>query len=756
MKIALYDIENRLEASFMEEAMELVKTTREYTLTEPETGFFHFMSRSPDYHVEITIGQDGMTLSKCQCALFKKSKICRHAVAALIMLRDQMLKQKRARSKTKRENPALEEVLLKMKAPALREVIRHYAASHVHFRADVMAQHLHLLKKPDYDALLSDITPIDKYGRIKLNRNNIKTVRNILAILLREAQQLLKDKALREVLQILDSVMAYLYRMIHRLPQYRDQFLIELKHACRLFEALCRHSMAPRLQEIAIRLALDISSRDGYVVPKGTAPLLVSAEPFILDEKSRKEAFNLTLKKWADEPASGLIWSCLAVRWMRLWMLAINRPVLTENLQKILPEIILEFGRQGEQEDVLFAIRRMERGKKESQLIKAALQVGLKAARQTGDLAYLEDLAFEVSLTYQDTDAWDHLAALNPGKAARVLETVSELHTPGSEPNADQFLLRGWSIIGDASNLMNRLRSIGDIEWLPNYDAALFPTHREELETVYAEWIHAIRETYGGTIARQKLSNIFGHLKSTGLHTAVTEKIKRMDKKPNESTSENPTIRGFVFDLDGVIVDTAIHHFASWKNVMAQLGVQIIEEDDLHTRGASRMESLEYLLNRYGIQLSQDEKEMWASRKNDLYLEAIQQITPADLLPGALQFLIDSKKAGLRIALGSASKNARGVLRKLQIEDRFDAILDGFDAVESKPHPEIFIKACQALELAPTSVVVFEDAAKGVQAAIGAGCKVVGIGNPESLKAADIIIAGLDVSTPAQIIEQLS
>lgn len=125
-------------------------------------------------------------------------------------------------------------------------------------------------------------------------------------------------------------------------------------------------------------------------------------------------------------------------------------------------------------------------------------------------------------------------------------------------------------------------------------------------------------------------------------------------------------------------------------------------------------------------------------------------------MPGALAFLIDSRKAGLKLALGSASKNARGVLDKLGISDRFDAILDGNDAQASKPDPEIFTKACQALDLAPSTVVVFEDAAKGVQAAVAAGCKVVGLGDADTLAQADLVVSGLDVIQPSYIIEKLS
>jgi beta-phosphoglucomutase len=288
------------------------------------------------------------------------------------------------------------------------------------------------------------------------------------------------------------------------------------------------------------------------------------------------------------------------------------------------------------------------------------------------------------------------------------------------------------------------------------YDQLLIRDHREQLLQFYAIQIRSVKEAYGGTIARQKLNNIFSHLKSIDLYQAMADKLKSTESKKVNNHHPGTLIEGFVFDLDGVIVDTAIHHFQSWKKLMREIGVEIADEDDHHTRGASRMESLEYLLSTYGVQKTTEEKLELAARKNEYYLKAIDQITPDDLLPGALQFLIDSKKAGLRLALGSASKNARGVLEKLQIEDRFDAILDGNDAKESKPDPEIFIKASQALELDADHVVVFEDAAKGVQAALAAGCHCVGIGDASTLGAADMVIPGLFAMTPQEIIEKLS
>ncbi len=215
-------------------------------------------------------------------------------------------------------------------------------------------------------------------------------------------------------------------------------------------------------------------------------------------------------------------------------------------------------------------------------------------------------------------------------------------------------------------------------------------------------------------------------------------------------------IRGFIFDLDGVIVDTAVHHFEAWRKVMRELGAEIADEDDQHTRGASRMESFQYLLDRYQIHLSDEDKTSWAARKNEMYLDSIQSIKPDDLLPGAKEFLLRAHAEGLKIALGSASKNARMVLDRLNITDMFDAIIDGNDVHQSKPDPEVFTKGCLALNLAPETVVVFEDAAKGIDAAIAAGCHTIGIGDPAVLRKADHVISGLDAASPFQIIEKLS
>ena len=756
MKVTLYDIENYMSPAALTEAMELARETQEYTITQPEDGFYHVVSKRPDFHVEIGIKPDGMVTARCQCMVFKKQKQCKHAWAALILLRDYMLRSRKGKSRSRQDAQVTEDVLRKISITELRHFIATYAQSHSSFRTELLAHYLHLLKKPDYHHLLSEMTPMDKYGNIKLNRNTLKSVRNILSTLLRQAQQLLRDKELPETFQILEACLLYLHRLLIKAPRFQEQLNTELRLALRLFDALCHHPMAPRLQQAAITLVTDLASREGYTFLKGSRPLLLSIEPFILESKTRQSTFNLAEKKTLQDTTQQITWACLLMRWSRLWGMKPGGKELRVLLQNKWPDIIHEFHRQGEHEDVLFTFKSSEGQTANPAERKRVLQEALKAAQLTGDLNAMANMAYELSISHLDAEAWDVLMESHTDQAFRALDRVAEFYGSDTDPQAEYLLLHGYQAMGRKKELLQWLQKTGDATKLVQYDAILKAEYRPQLTVLYARYIHETREAFGGVIARQKLSNIFGHLKSIDLYTEVAEKIKHMDSTAKGGHGAATEIRGFVFDLDGVIVDTAIHHFQSWKTVMHTLGAEITEEDDLHTRGASRMESLEYLIQRYGIQLTPEEKDMWAASKNDIYLEAIEQITPRDLLPGALPFLIDSRKMGLKLALGSASKNARGVLKKLGIEDRFDAILDGHDAKESKPHPEIFIKATQALGLEPHEVVVFEDAAKGVQAAVSAGCKVVGLGDPNTLAQADIVIHGLDETTPAQIIEQLS
>ena len=600
-----------------------------------------------------------------------------------------------------------------------------------------------------------DLTPIDKYGQIKLNRNQVKHVRNIISTLLKQAQELLKLKSPGEAFQILEATIPYLFRLMAKVPQFSDQLMTELKFALKLFDALCQQSMAPRLQEAVLTFTLDISAKDNHIAVKGMKPMLLSIEPFLLLEKSRQAAFQIASAKLLSD-TNPLPWGMIIIRWSRMWGMKIQGQSSQTILKHLTPDLIHESSRASHHEDVLHLIRTMDENAYDMNTLFGLWKAGLKSARQLNDQFLLSTIGFKLCIHFFDHDAWETIYQVDPPAATKSLHLVAEYQRPGTNAAADAFLLDGNIRTNQTDQLFERLKGIGDIHLWMTYDHALLANRPDQLIQVYADHIREIRDAYGGVMARQKLSDIFSHLKTVHLYTSVIELVKRNEQKHVTTTDTQSTLKGFVFDLDGVIVDTAVHHFESWRKILRQLGAEISEEDDAHTRGASRMESLEYLLTKYGIALTQAEKEMWAARKNELYLEAIQEITPRDLLPGALAFLIDSRKAGLKLALGSASKNARGVLDKLGISDRFDAILDGNDAQASKPDPEIFTKACQSLDLDPATVVVFEDAAKGVQAAVAAGCKVVGLGDPVTLSQADLVVSGLDVIQPSIIIEQLS
>ncbi|MCL6457320.1 MAG: beta-phosphoglucomutase [Gorillibacterium sp.] len=201
--------------------------------------------------------------------------------------------------------------------------------------------------------------------------------------------------------------------------------------------------------------------------------------------------------------------------------------------------------------------------------------------------------------------------------------------------------------------------------------------------------------------------------------------------------------KGAIFDLDGVIVDTAKFHFLAWRELASQLGFVFTEEDNERLKGVSRVRSLEILLEIGGLQLADEEKIELADRKNKNYVEYISSIDESELLPGAKDYLLLLKAKGVSIALGSASKNADLILSKLNIRHMFDAIVDGNKVSKAKPDPEVFLLACAELGLKPDECVVYEDALAGIQAAVAAGMKTVGIGKPSHLPGADIVIAGL-------------
>lgn len=204
------------------------------------------------------------------------------------------------------------------------------------------------------------------------------------------------------------------------------------------------------------------------------------------------------------------------------------------------------------------------------------------------------------------------------------------------------------------------------------------------------------------------------------------------------------TIKACIFDLDGVIVDTAVYHYKAWKRLADQLGLKFTEHDNELLKGVSRVRSLEIILELNSVTKTAEEQTALATQKNNWYVDMINQMTPAEILPGAKEFLEACRAAGIKTALGSASKNSSTILAKINMAHLFDAIVDGNHVSKAKPDPEVFLKGAEALGVNPAECVVFEDAIAGVEAAINGGMKVVGIGEPAVLSKANIVVSGLD------------
>jgi beta-phosphoglucomutase len=206
-------------------------------------------------------------------------------------------------------------------------------------------------------------------------------------------------------------------------------------------------------------------------------------------------------------------------------------------------------------------------------------------------------------------------------------------------------------------------------------------------------------------------------------------------------------IKGFLFDLDGVIVDTAKYHFLAWKRLADELNISFTEEDNERLKGVSRMRSLDIILEIGDLELEDRVKEELAHKKNTWYVEFITKMAPDEILPGALEFMQQAKESGIKIALGSASKNAQTILDRLSISDYFDAIISGNEVTQAKPDPEVFLKGANELGLKPSECIVFEDAEAGIEAAINGNMKSIGIGSSDILGKADLVVDGLhDIS----------
>ncbi len=199
------------------------------------------------------------------------------------------------------------------------------------------------------------------------------------------------------------------------------------------------------------------------------------------------------------------------------------------------------------------------------------------------------------------------------------------------------------------------------------------------------------------------------------------------------------TDRGFIFDLDGVVVDTAKYHYLAWNKLAQQLGFEFTEKHNELLKGVSRRTSLDILLDIGGVDTDEAEKEVWMETKNTDYLGYIRKMTPEEILPKAQQVIQEIKDLGYKVALGSASKNASEILNRIGLFDDFDVIVDGTHVSKAKPDPEVFLKAAAQMGVQPQNCLVFEDAVAGIEAAKNAGMIAIGIGDQKTLSQADVV-----------------
>ena len=196
------------------------------------------------------------------------------------------------------------------------------------------------------------------------------------------------------------------------------------------------------------------------------------------------------------------------------------------------------------------------------------------------------------------------------------------------------------------------------------------------------------------------------------------------------------TKKAFIFDLDGVIVDTAKYHYLAWKKIATELGIEFTHEHNELLKGVSRVRSLDIILSLGEVEASQAQKDQWLIQKNEEYLSYLVDMDQSEILPGVMKVLEFLKANHQPIALGSASKNARPILEKTGILSYFDAIVDGNDVSNAKPDPEVFLQAAQKLGISNENSIVFEDSVAGIQAANIAAMTSIGIGEAAILNEA--------------------
>ncbi|HMQ49647.1 MAG TPA: beta-phosphoglucomutase [Saprospiraceae bacterium] len=208
-----------------------------------------------------------------------------------------------------------------------------------------------------------------------------------------------------------------------------------------------------------------------------------------------------------------------------------------------------------------------------------------------------------------------------------------------------------------------------------------------------------------------------------------------------------------IFDLDGVIVDTAKYHFIAWRRLANELGFDFTEVENEQLKGVSRVESLDLILKWGGIQLGEAEKERLAEKKNNWYREFILKMEADEILEGVIPFLDELERRGVKLVLGSSSKNAATIIERVGLSDRFAAIIDGTKTTRTKPDPQVFELGAAAVGAQPAQCIVFEDAEKGIEAALNGGFYTVGVGSAEVLGDAHFVIPGFQGVTVDEVFE---
>jgi beta-phosphoglucomutase len=202
-------------------------------------------------------------------------------------------------------------------------------------------------------------------------------------------------------------------------------------------------------------------------------------------------------------------------------------------------------------------------------------------------------------------------------------------------------------------------------------------------------------------------------------------------------------IKGLIFDLDGVIVSTEHNHYVAWKRTADELGISFTEKENENLKGLSRIDSLKAILAQENVTISEDEFNSLLDDKNEFYLESITELKQSDLLKGVKELLDEAKLKGLKMAIGSSSKNAPYIIKLLGLTEYFAIIVDGNMVSDPKPHPEVFLNAAKGMGLDPEQCIVFEDAESGIKAAKAGGFFAIGVGNENIATLADLYLTDL-------------